>query len=79
MIVEGNPYVVEFNVRFGDPETQPLMVRLADDLLPWAGRRGPRLPGLWFDCGDAGRRHLHCDGCRMAIPALIPKDCRLVV
>ncbi|MDH3601489.1 MAG: phosphoribosylamine--glycine ligase [Candidatus Tectomicrobia bacterium] len=35
MIVEDNPYVVEFNVRFGDPETQPLMVRLADDLLPW--------------------------------------------
>jgi phosphoribosylamine--glycine ligase len=35
MIVEGNPYVVEFNVRFGDPETQPLVVRLTDDLLPW--------------------------------------------
>jgi len=35
MIVEGDPYVVEFNVRFGDPETQPLMVRLLDDLLPW--------------------------------------------
>ena len=31
---EGDPYVIEFNVRFGDPETQPLMVRMNDDLVP---------------------------------------------
>jgi phosphoribosylamine--glycine ligase len=30
----GDPYVVEFNVRFGDPETQPLMVRMQGDLVP---------------------------------------------
>ena len=30
----GNPKVVEFNVRFGDPETQPLMVRMEGDLVP---------------------------------------------
>jgi len=30
----GQPYVVEFNVRFGDPETQPLMVRMRGDLVP---------------------------------------------
>ena len=30
----GDPSVVEFNVRFGDPETQPLMLQLASDLLP---------------------------------------------
>lgn len=30
----GEPSVVEFNVRFGDPETQPLMVQLVSDLLP---------------------------------------------
>jgi phosphoribosylamine--glycine ligase len=30
----GDPYVIEFNVRFGDPETQPLMVRMQGDLLP---------------------------------------------
>lgn len=34
MVVEGDPFVVEFNVRFGDPETQPLLVRLDEDLLP---------------------------------------------
>lgn len=30
----GAPKVIEFNVRFGDPECQALMVRLRSDLLP---------------------------------------------
>jgi phosphoribosylamine---glycine ligase len=33
MITAGGPRVLEFNVRFGDPETQPLLVRLKSDLL----------------------------------------------
>ncbi len=34
MLTEDGPRVLEFNVRFGDPEAQPLMLRMEDDLLP---------------------------------------------
>jgi phosphoribosylamine--glycine ligase len=30
----GNPKVIEYNVRFGDPEAQPLMFGLKDDIVP---------------------------------------------
>ena len=33
MLTAGGPKVVEFNCRFGDPECQPLMMRLKGDLL----------------------------------------------
>jgi len=34
MINKGVPYVLEFNCRFGDPETQPVLARIDGDLLP---------------------------------------------
>jgi phosphoribosylamine--glycine ligase len=34
MLTANGPKVLEYNVRFGDPEAQPLFVRLEDDLLP---------------------------------------------
>jgi phosphoribosylamine---glycine ligase len=34
MLTEAGPMLLEYNVRFGDPEAQPLIVRLMSDLLP---------------------------------------------
>ncbi len=34
MLTESGPKVLEFNCRFGDPETQPLMCAIGEDILP---------------------------------------------
>lgn len=49
MMTKAGPKVLEFNVRFGDPECQPLMARLRSDLfeLMWAASE---------DLGLAGKR-----------------------
>ena len=39
MIIKDGPKLIEYNVRFGDPECQVLMLRLMSDLLPRFLRR----------------------------------------
>jgi len=34
MIHNGHPNVLEFNARFGDPETQPVLIRMKGDIVP---------------------------------------------
>jgi phosphoribosylamine--glycine ligase len=34
MIHNGHPKVLEFNARFGDPETQPVLMRMKGDIIP---------------------------------------------
>ncbi|OFV85054.1 MAG: phosphoribosylamine--glycine ligase, partial [Acidobacteria bacterium RBG_16_64_8] len=55
MLTAGGPRVLEFNCRFGDPETQALLPRLESDLaeLLWAAARGETLPPARWREGPA--------------------------
>jgi phosphoribosylamine---glycine ligase len=46
ILTRSGPKVLEYNVRFGDPETQVLLPRMRSDLLEllWAAARGDTLP-----------------------------------
>ncbi len=52
LVREGEPYLLEYNCRFGDPETQAVLPRLNDDLVP-----------LLIDCasGSLTRENLSWD------------------
>ncbi len=46
MLTEGGPKLLEYNVRLGDPECQPLMTLLDEDPAPWLlGAARGQLPG----------------------------------
>ncbi len=54
MATRDGPKLVEFNVRFGDPECQVLMLRLESDLVPYLkacaeGRLAELQPPVWRD------------------------------
>ena len=54
MLTATGPKLVEYNARFGDPECQVLMPRLASDLLPYLrataeGRLAEMPPPAWID------------------------------
>jgi phosphoribosylamine--glycine ligase len=53
MLTAQGPKLIEYNVRFGDPECQPLMMRLQSDLVPalLAARDGvlDRVDLRWYD------------------------------
>ncbi|MCO5731095.1 phosphoribosylamine--glycine ligase [Rhizobium sp. SSA_523] len=53
MITQKGPELIEYNVRFGDPETQVLMMRLKSDLLPIlhaaATQRLDQVSAEWHD------------------------------
>ncbi|HEX4196484.1 MAG TPA: phosphoribosylamine--glycine ligase [Caulobacteraceae bacterium] len=54
MVTAHGPKLIEFNVRFGDPECQVLMLRLESDLVPYllaaaTGRLAELSPPVWRD------------------------------
>ncbi|PPI84338.1 phosphoribosylamine--glycine ligase [Marinobacter maroccanus] len=54
----GAPKVIEFNCRFGDPETQPIMLRMKSDLVELCGAaidgRLDQCPSEWDDRASVG-------------------------
>ena len=68
MIKDGQPRLVEYNVRFGDPECQGLMIRLGAQVLSDprhdSRARSIRLPGR------TSSKTLELGGARAALPSV---------
>ena len=64
MIDEEGPKLIEYNVRFGDPECQVLMMRLESDLVPLLLRMRRGTAG-WSEGRMVSRRCTDgCAGCQ---------------
>jgi phosphoribosylamine--glycine ligase len=78
MVVDGEPMCLEYNVRFGDPETQTVMRRLGSGLgeLLYAAATGQPLPSVSVDVpaavtvvlASAGYPGAYAKGIPMSIP-----------
>lgn len=65
LISDGKPYLLEYNCRFGDPETQAILPRLEDDLVT-----------LLLDCVDGGlnQRRINWDSQKCICVVLASKN-----
>ncbi|WP_291511129.1 phosphoribosylamine--glycine ligase [Acidithiobacillus sp.] len=88
MIGRDGPRILEFNCRLGDPETQPLMLRLRSDLYPLllAAARGEPLPpqiqwdprtALCVVLAAAGYPDAPRTGDAIHLPAALPADSKI--
>ena len=88
MVTAKGPYLLEYNVRLGDPETQALLCALDDELLPWilrclAGELGqnqvlPQKPGYVLNLVLAAEGYPQAPKKGMLVEGLanLPQDLR---
>lgn len=89
MLTESGPQVLEYNTRFGDPETQVVIPRIADDLLEilWNATQG-KLAGrslrikkdhaICVVIAARGYPDAYPKGDPIAFPANMPKDVAII-
>tara|TARA_Y100001934_G_scaffold148410_1_gene178061 strand:+ start:569 stop:1855 length:1287 start_codon:yes stop_codon:yes gene_type:complete len=89
MLTADGPKVLEFNVRFGDPETQVILPLLADDLVPLllASARGDELPekvnfkdasAMVVVLASAGYPESYPKGEPISVPEVLPDGSQLI-